>query len=263
MKFNFAENRTVKNLDAVPTDFHGLYDKKEDGTYALSEEPRVKSAVAAIVGLNQALVASRGETEAAKKGKVDLGALSEYGDSVEGIAGKIKETIKALTEGGKVNVEKIRAEIAESFAKDGRAKDTRISALLGQLTSLLVDNAATSALGEAKGSADLLLPIIRNQVRVAEKDGKFLVNVVDAQNEIRYSGVTGQPMTIKELVGEMKGNATFGRAFDSEAPNGGGTKPGTTTPTTPGGTPKPATAQDSISKIARGLGAIAPRRAGA
>lgn len=264
MKFSFADATTVKNLDAVPADFHALYDEQEDGTFRLSQDPKVKSAVAAITGLNQALVAARGETEAAKKTKsVDLSPLADFGDTPEKIKEAIEAKIKALSEGGKVNVDKIKQEIAASFAKDHEAKDKRIGALHSQLTAMLVDGAALTAVTEAKGVPDLLLPLLRNQVRVAEKDGKFVVNVVDAQNEIRYSGVTGQPMTIKELVAEMKGNQTFGRAFESEAANGAGTRPGSTHNApgagNPGNAQKP---QDPVSKIARGLSQIS-RRVGA
>jgi len=263
MKFSFSENVTVKNIDIVPEDFRALYVKKDDGTFTLdTSDAKVKSAVAAITGLNQALVTSRAEAEAAKKGKVDLSSLADYGDTPEKIAEGITAKIKALTDGGKVNVDKIRQEIAASFAKDHESKDKRIGALSAQLHKILVDNGATAAIADAKGVVDLLLPMIRNNIRVAEKDGQFHVNVVDAQNEIRYSGVTGQPMTIKELVAEMKGNTAFGGAFQSEALGGGGTKPGSTT-TPAGGTNTMPKASDSVSKIARGLTALQPRRAGA
>ena len=44
---------------------------------------------------------------------------------------------------------------------------------------LLVENEATAAVAEAKGIPDLLLPFIRDQVKVVEEDGEFKVFVVD------------------------------------------------------------------------------------
>jgi hypothetical protein len=90
----------------------------------------------------------------------------------------------------------------------------------------LVDNEATAALVREKGSAELLLPIVRQAVKVAEQDGKFGVYVVDGTGDRRYSGVTGEPMSIAELVVEMKADKRFARAFDAEAPAGGGMAPG-------------------------------------
>ena len=77
---------------------------------------------------------------------------------------------------------------------------------------LLVENNATNAVVDAKGVPELLMPFIKGQVKVIEEDGSFNVYVVDPQGDRRYSGITGQPMNIKELVMEMKANEKV-RAF--------------------------------------------------
>jgi hypothetical protein len=58
-----------------------------------------------------------------------------------------------------------------------------------------------------------------------EENGKFTPIVVDEQGDRRYSSLTGQPLTIKELVASMKSNERYARLFDSEQQKGGGGVP--------------------------------------
>src|SRR5690606_7438402 len=93
---------------------------------------------------------------------------------------------------------------------------------------LLIDAEATSALAEAKGSVDLLLPHIRNAARVVEReDGSFGVEIASKEGGPRVNG-SGQNMTIKELVQEMRQSEVFGRAFDASGQSGTGKVPGAT-----------------------------------
>lgn len=261
MEFDFAENTTVDSIDKVPADFQGLY-VESDGKFNLdSENPGVKSAVAAVTRLNVALKASRAEAKAAKGTKVDLSPLADYGDTPEAIAEGVQAKMNELNEAMKKKpdadalqrqVEKIKQDLAGTHAKDISAKDARIEALTGQLHGLLVTNEAKSSLVEAGViDADLALPFLQKQVKVDEADGKFTVNVLDEAGDVRYSGVTGAPMTIKELVTEMKGQEKFGPLFKSEAPDGGGKKPGSGPSRVPTG--GDTSQLSGIDKIALGL----------
>ena len=255
MEFDFGENTTVSTLDKVPQDFRGLYIESDDGYKLDSEQEGVKSAVAAVTRLNQALKAARADAKAKASKAVDLSPLSEYGETPEQIATafstKFEELQNELAKGGdaKLNLEKVKQEMAQAHSKELEAKDKRSEALQNQLYTLLVENTATSAIVDAKGSPDLLMPFITNQVKVVEEDGKQKVFVVDQQKDIRYSGVTGNPMTIVELVAEMKANEKYGRLFESEQPPGGGMNPG-------GGSKLPtkqAAKLTATQKIAQGL----------
>lgn len=235
MEFNFNDNLTVESIDKVPADFQGLYTEGEDGKFKLdSDHAGVKSAIAAIGRMNTALRASRAEAKAAKGTKIDLSSLAEFGDTPETILEGIntaQEELKAQL-GTKTSadmqrqLEKIKKELAEAHSTDLQGKDSRIQALTGQLHNILVVAEAKSALADA-GAVDsaLVMPFVQSQVRVEEKDGAFSVNVLDDAKDIRYSGVTGAPMTINELVSEMKSAEKYGPLFKSEAPAGGGTPP--------------------------------------
>lgn len=253
MEFSFSDNKQVDNLEKVPTDFRGLY-KEIEGKYTLdSDNAGVKSAVAAIISLNESLKKARTD---AKNNKVDLSPLKDFGASpaeiLEAFNSKIEEISKKTGKGSEDvqrQVEKIKAELAEAHAKEVKAHSARGDALKGQLYALMVSNSAISALAEAGAiDSDLALPFLEKQVKVEEEDGKFTVYVKDNAGDIRYSGASGSPMTIKELVAEMKGQDKYKPLFKSEAPRGGGA-PGSRKPLT-----KPTDRElTPLEKIAIGL----------
>ena len=226
MEFSFGP--AFDKVEMIPEQFRTLYEEKDGKHQLKSEDATVKGAVAAIVGLNSALQKER-------KSKVDLSALKDYGSTVEEIAAGFRSKVEDLTAqiaGGdklKAQVEKIRAELAAGHAKDVEALKARSGALTAQLHGLLVTSAAKSAIAGEKGDIELLLPFVEKRLKATEADGAYAVQVIADDGETpRYSGVTGQPMTIAELVKEMKANAKYGKLFESEAPKGAGPKPGVT-----------------------------------
>lgn len=98
------------------------------------------------------------------------------------------------------------------------------------LTSLLehslIDAEATRAIVAAKGSPELLMPFVKESARVLEEDGKFVVRVFDKTGNTRIGDANGAPMTIAQLVAEMREDELFGRAFDASGATGGGASSG-------------------------------------
>lgn len=230
MEFDFS--KPVTNIDAVPKDFQGLYSQSDDGKVSLrTDDPGVAAATAAILGLNGALVASRAEARNAKGNRVDLSALADYGSTPQEIAEAVQSRI---TEAGKnkntaveEQVARIREELSQKHAGDLTAKDKINEALRGQLYTHLVTSEAVKALSEAGAiDPDLILPMLKTQVGVVEENGGFDVRILGSNGDPRYSTATGNPMSIPELVAEMKGNDKFGPLFKSEKQPGGGKLPG-------------------------------------
>jgi hypothetical protein len=233
MDFSFADNKEVVSLDKVPTDFQGLYKETEEGSFTLdSENPTTKSAVSAIIKLNEALKISRVEAKGLKGKAVDLSTLSDYGNSVEEIASSFKTKVEELesqlagNSEAKLNLDKIKEDLNKGHAKEIQAKDGKLEALSRQLDRVMVESVAKSTVAEAKGDIELLMPFVTNQIKNVEEDGEYKVYVVDAAGDKRFSGTTGEPMSIKELVQEMKGSDKFAKLFLSEQKSGGGMEPG-------------------------------------
>jgi hypothetical protein len=217
----------VESLEQVPEQFRSLYaTEAKDGKYNLLDPH--KGVGEAFTGLNKALKAEREASR--KRPVVDLSLLAEYGDSVEkikdGFGIKLKELNDQLAAGGKVNIDKVKQEFMTAHQGELTKLGNRNTALQEQLYRHLVVNAATAACLEAKGDAELLLPFIKQTVKVVEEDNEFKVLVVDAEGNRRFSGVTGAPLTLTDLVAEMKVNKKYAKLFESEAPSGGGTPPG-------------------------------------
>jgi len=250
--FDFAANTEVDTLDGVPENFRVFYIEGGEGGYKLnSEDPATSAAVASITGLAKSLGAARAD---AKKNKVDLSALSEYGSDptaiAESVQARMEELNAQIKAGGKakIDVDKIKAELAAAHAAENEKRDARETALQNQLYGMLVTSEATKAITDNKGIPELLMPFVKDQVQVVEQDGKLNAYVVDEEGSQRYSGTTGSPMTINELVVEMKGQKQFGRVFESEAPSGPGTPPNNRRQT-----PKVDSDASPTDKIAAGL----------
>jgi len=238
---------TVDTIDVVPDQFKPLYVEK-DGKYSIdNSDPKTKSVVEAILGFNKALRASRGEVDSLRKKTVDLSALREFGDTPEAIRAAFDAKLTELAKDPKIDIEKIKADISKGFLVEKDAVVKKAEALQGQLYNVLVENTALAAITELKGIPELIMPFVKGQVKATTEDGKFKVVIVDADNNTRYSTTTGEPMTVKEFILEMKGTERFGRLFESETKSGAGVKP------TNG---RPPVNQDNLSpvnKIAMGL----------
>ena len=263
--FDFADNQTVKELEKVPEEFRPMYKavEGEDGGFALNtDDPIVKGAVAAFVGQTTALKASRAEAKALKGKSVDitpLKSLGVEGDSIEEIAAGLKaqhDDLQSQIKGGveaKVNIEKMKADIAKGHATEVEALNNRSKVLEEQLYNVLVKGEALGALSDSGViDAELLMPFVLKNLRTIEEDGQFKVVVIDDAGDRKYSGATQAEMTIRELVGTMKTAEKYAPLFKSEKKVGTGTPPGAPArlPTAPYVDPS---SKPSLNKIVDGL----------
>ena len=234
MDFDFGENASVLSLDKVPEQFRPLYTMDTAaGVFKLAaDDPKVKGAVEAIVGAFKALKAERKVSSDLKTRAVDLTVLADYGKAPEEIAAGVRAKLDELQsqiaagKGAKLDLDKIKQDLAAAHAKETDAKVKQIGGLQAQLESILVDNALRSSIGDQSVDADLLLPFAKNFVKTINEDGRFNAVVVDADGSRRYSGATGQPMTVTELIADMKRNPKYAPLFKSESPKGSGSLPG-------------------------------------
>lgn len=251
MDFLFGE---VDNLESVPDTFRVLYSDAPDSSGKYQVKPDMSPVANSLLGLNKSLQASRKEAKA--RTPVDLSALSEYGATPDEIAQAFKakrdelETSLAQGDKAKLNVDKIRDELSKAHAMETAKLKERETGLLGEIRNLRVTQVAMAAIVDQKGDPELLMPFVNQQIQVVEENGKFVTYVVDAQGDRRYSGVTGQPMTVEELVKEMKSNAKYGRLFESDHQSGGG---GTDTRGTRTPPPRGNQTRSSVDKISAGL----------
>lgn len=204
--------------------------KEENGKFILDVTPTDGFSLEDVSGLKTSLGTERASRTAAEKKiekfkdldpNIDWKALQQENEELKAIDPK-KEADKLAN----TKFESAKAQLTAAHAKELKARDDRSVLLTRTIEELLVDSVAKSEIAEAKGSIELLLPHIRSQTRVTEADGKFSVEVIGKDGNVRIGGNKGEPMDIKGLIAEMKASDTFGRAFEGEGTSGSGKRPG-------------------------------------
>ena len=177
-------------------------------------EATAASKVAGLVAKRDELLA---ETKAAKA------ALDAYSglDIEKYKALEVKEAADALVEEERRGeYEKMRERLNTAHSETLAERDKNISRLTASLESNMIESQLATALASAKGVPELLVPTLKQHLRVAENGNGYTTQVITPTGDIRLSD-DGTPMTVKELVTEFKANPTYGRAFGA-ANSGGG-----------------------------------------
>lgn len=253
----------LDSLDGIDENLHPLYEE-QDGKFVIPEA--LRPTADAVTNLFKANDNIRSENKKLqRKGTVDLSPLSEYGETVDdivaGVAAKVDDLEEQLSKGkeGKINLDKVRQELKDQHTKELTAKDEIIASKDRTIHRYIVSTAASDAIGKENGISELLLPHVERHIKVVEADGQHRAVVVDKDGDVRISGVTGEAMSIHELVKEMKKAETFAPAFKSDVPPGGGLPPNRQQPGGPG--PRKEQQDDSpLAKVQRGLAARQQQR---
>lgn len=237
------KGKVIGDLNGVEEAYRGLYvplvkDGKEvltaDGKKIFVLDVEDMEHKDDITGLKNALETERAQSTE-RQGKItaheatiaklnsDLEAAKKSGKSKEGDESAIEAIKKELTDRHKVELDQARAQ-GESYRS--------------ALDKAMRTDVARAAISNAKGSADLLLPHVLDRTQfVEEKDaegkptGQFKVVVVNEKGAPRIGDSQGNPMTLDQLVAEMKSNESFGRAFEPEGKGGTGSQTGSTAST--------------------------------
>jgi len=243
MEFTFKNNTTVEDINGVPEKYRGLYGEGEgDNAGKFTLLPSSMGIVADLLGNQESLLGVRNDkkkvTDENAERRLASKAIDEFALSVgleagdDGMTAALKAFVDNLQEqikGGKeikINMEKVNAEADRRVAAVTETKDGELAEMRGALSKHLISDAASRALAEHKGSIDLLLPHVLAACKMVRKDsGDYGVTVLDAQGDARLDSAGGF-LGVGGLVAEMKTQDRFGRAFESEAPNGSGTTPG-------------------------------------
>lgn len=172
--------------------------------------------------------------------------------------GLTEEEILALKEKAEKDVEnkavekgewdKLKTQMNEKHAADIKkwellteAEKENNKKLKGKIERYLVDAKATAAITAAEGEPELLLAIVKRHIKVDEdENGEYTTSIVNDKGEARVNG-KGEPLTIDELLAEMKSSEKLGRAFKASGNSGAGSAPGggsNSTSKTPAGVPK-------------------------
>lgn len=205
----------VDSLEAVEEPLRALYEEK-DGKFALKVD-----GIEDTSGLKSALAAERKRADAEARDKKRWASFGKTPEEIQELldAQQRLEEDKANKAG---EWDKLKAQMNDKHQTELARRDETIGTMRKRLESELIDSKAVTAIAAEKGVPDLLLPHVQRFVKV---DDDFNPVVVDAKGDPRVDA-KGNPMTIHDLVKEMKASDVFGRAFEGSGHSGSGTQPG-------------------------------------
>lgn len=228
-----------EEFDALDPALQGEYTKKGDG-FELKVEAVNGLALVNAAGLQSALKKER-DTVKTLTDKVAAYSVFE-GLDIETTTKAIEQYRELESHGGLDASSKAKLAALEKTLKDDVAKQVKaieakhqgtvaelqkkIDATTGQLKDTLVVSSIKSAITAAKGREKLLLPAIVGKVRMVEENGRFVTRVVDDNGDPRTSLRDGTPLTIQQLVDELKGDEDFAHAFEGTEARGSGASGG-------------------------------------
>lgn len=242
LDYDFSKNATVETLDGVPDKYKPVYveitEGDDAGKFKINDSfnPLLGDYAGAVNTLDTVRGDKKKASDEAAQRRIALKAfndiMEEFGideesRTADGLKAYIAELVGKAKNGDelKINLDKVRKEMGDKHAQDLAAKDTELAAKDKALEKHLIGDVATRALAEAKGSVELLLPHIQSHCKVVQTEGgDYEVRVLDSAGDIRFNGA-GQPMSVTDFVTEMKTKDAYARAFESEAPGGGGSNP--------------------------------------
>ena len=214
-----AHINSTEGLDETVASF---YVEQEDGSFLLNVEGANGYELENTTALKSALGKERANASQANK------ALKAF-DGLD--ATQAREALEKIEEYANFDPDKKVAEaikvretqlIKQHELNMSNLKDEN-SFLVGQLEQNLITSSATKAIADQDGSVDLLLPHVVSQTRMRKtENGSFIAEVVDNTGNPRIGDAQGNPMTIPQLIEEMKSADVFARAFNSSGATGSG-----------------------------------------
>lgn len=228
--------------EALSEEFRKEYkaDTNKDGSFILDVTPTDGLALENVTGLKKTVetlrVSQKDLTNSVKAGETALAAEKAKFTGIDPeqareAIGKIDDIKnwdgeKKIAEAVK-SVETKHTQMLEELNKKHKEVVTGLEATVtstqGQLHEEIVTSKITRAIHEADGNVELLLPHVKSQVRMAKNsDGKFIPEVTYANGTPRIGDNEGNPMTVSQLVAEMKDKDTFASAFKGVNSTGSG-----------------------------------------
>lgn len=216
--------RTVNSLDDLPESVRGLYSQREEGEGFVLTEIMVEGLIpeTKASGYRTKNDELLGEVKSLKERYRDIDP-KRYRELAEQAEQAEREKLKLS--GDFDSREKQLLERQAKAEERWREENTTLKA---SLQELLVDQAAKDALLGAQarkvGGINVLLPHLQRAVNVVEENGRHVVRVMGADGRPRMTNRSGDtsPMTISELVAEMKASDEFAHCFEAENRSGGG-----------------------------------------
>lgn len=201
----------IDKVEDAPEHLREFYVKGTDGKFKFDPAGAVAG-----IKTNRDTILSEKRAITEKYKDIDLDAYNAWKQD--------QEKQKTQQQKDKNDWDAREASLKESHGKELQKEKDRNLSIFKALDKQLIENTTIAALTDAKvvpAKVKVLMPHIKNQLKVIEADGEFVARVVDASGKVRYQN--GVEMTIAQLVGEFKSDEAFSDCFLAEQSKGSGT----------------------------------------
>lgn len=221
--FDFPDQ--VDDISKVPAEYRMMYG--EDGLLL----DGAKSIRDSIVGLNKTVKNLREEANRNKKqGNETVEAINNLLgelnlDSVEDLSTHLSTLNDTIASKAKINPEKIREEVENSYKKQLTDKDAELQSTRSVMKETVLGRDVAEAVAKHGGNSELLNPYVRSRLSMVEEGGKMQIRVLDADGDYVGDGKGGW-QSVDSFVGSLKENPSYQGAFAArQGPGGSGTPP--------------------------------------
>lgn len=236
----------VEDINQVEESLRGHY-KQTDKGFMLDIQPANGYGLEDVSGLKSALSKERAKAQELEK---KMSNFSNYDPS------DLQDKLSRLEQLESLDPSKEADKIAEAKLKSlqdqmSTKHKKEIESLQGssdkyktQLKNLLIDDAAKNAILSAGGderTITYMLPHVKSQLSLQETENGFMTQVVDGNGYPQVGDSNGNPMTINQLIENMKSQDLWSGAFPGRNKSGGGRSSDAT-----GGTPSAGLKRSSM-----------------
>lgn len=227
MPFKFSENEKVDSLEDIKEEeLRPFYQEVEGGGFEI--KPELADSAKAFDAVVHANVRIRKENKTLNSSNFDLSPLSEYGTTPDEILTKFTAQKKEMSDAldakeGMVNPNKIRQDMKKAHDLELSEEQAKTKSYEKQLFGELVTNHAHKSIAKHDGSP-LLMRFVKEQVRMVhdKHTDKYVPEVIDNDGDLR-SNRNGLPMSVDELVADMKKNSEYAALFTGQKKQGANT----------------------------------------
>lgn len=219
---------TQEEFESAPEGIRGLYKAGEDGNFRLRVKPKNGWDLQNVAGLSSALNKEKAAVKQLKQNPL----LSAFGDTpVEELQARLAklEELESMDMNQEVS-KQVETRLRNATDAQKAQHNKELQALRekamkteAQLQKVLLDGELMSSLTEAgvkKEQAKVLAAYLRPSLKM-DIDGSDYKALVMNGDEVRYNA-EARPLSIKELVAEIKSDKSFEDFFEGRNKQGGG-----------------------------------------
>lgn len=220
----------VEDINQVDENLRGHY-KQTDQGFVLDVQPTNGYSLENVAALKSALGKERATAQELSR---KIGAFASLGDlDPSDISQRLEELekLKQLDPNkeadklAEAKFKSVQEQMTSKFTKELTSSKTEAEKYKNELKKLKVDDAARQAIIAAGGddtTAMIMMPHVKARLSLQETENGFMTQVLDLNGHPAIADTAGTPMSVQQLVEEMRSEPSWAKVFPGRNRSGGG-----------------------------------------